>query len=160
MFQYDPASCLWFPENNLQIGAVLVLWFRWLCPGGLWESVKAAARKGDDCCVTEDVEQMGRTRQLSLVTHRHSLTYVAVVPLELSLDGPVDATNKKNLSLVNFSNILFIMNVQYKPVPHATETVTNDGHQRKTLCTPVLPQKVVVQRFPTMHQIKECGFCR
>lgn len=85
----SPVSPLHFPLNNLQIRAVLVLWFRWLCPGGLWESVKAAGRKGDDCCVTEDVNQAGRTRQLSLLTHRHSLSNVAVVPHELSFDRPV-----------------------------------------------------------------------
>lgn len=74
---------------------MLVLWFKWLCPGGLWESVKAAARKGDDCCVTEDVNQTGWTGQLSLHTHIHSLTNVAVVSHELSLNCPVDAADKK-----------------------------------------------------------------
>ncbi len=89
-----PVSAPRFPPNNLQIRAVLVLRFRRLCPGGLWESVKAAGRKGDDCCVTEDVNQSGWTKQLSLLTHRHSLSNVAVVPLELSLDCPVGATDR------------------------------------------------------------------
>lgn len=73
---------------------MLVLRFRWLFPGGLWKSVKAAGRKGDDCCVTEDINQTGRTRQLSLFTNGHSLTNVAVVLLELSLDCPVGTTQK------------------------------------------------------------------
>lgn len=92
IFYSSPVSALRFPLNDLQIRAVLVLWFRWLCPGGLWESVKAVGRKGDDCCVTEDINQSGWTGQLSLLTHRHSLSNVAVVPFELSLDRPVETT--------------------------------------------------------------------
>lgn len=60
----------------------------------MWESAEATGRKGDECCVTEDINQMGRTRQLSLFTYRHSLANVAVVPLELSLDRPVCTTQK------------------------------------------------------------------
>lgn len=156
-FSSWPVSALCFPLNNLQIRAVLVLWFRWLCPGGLWESVKAAGRKGDDCCVTEDVNQPGWTRQLSLLTYSHSLSDVAVVPLELSLDCPAGTTKRKHQLSSNSLNIISLVHVLYEPVPHAIEAVPNDYHQRKTSCTPVLPQKVVVQGFPTMHQVKECG---
>lgn len=146
---------------------MVVLRFRRLCPGGLWESVKAAGRKGDDCCVTEDVNQSGWTRQLCLHTHRHSLSNVAVVPLELPLNCPVGATDRKrhltSHHITHYShllNIISTIHVWYKPVPHAIEAVSNDYHQRKTSRTPILPQKVVVQGFPTMHQVKECGLSR
>lgn len=153
-------SSLCFPLNNFQIRAVFILWFRWLFPGGLWEFLKAAGRKRDDGCVTEHVNQSGRTGQLSLLTHGHSLSDVAVVPLELSLDCPVGTTDRKRQLTSNFLNRSSLICVLYKPVSHATEAVSDDYHQRKMLCTPVLPQKVVVQGFPTMHQVKECGLGR
>lgn len=88
-------SALCSPQYYLQVRAVLVLWFRWLCPSGFWEFDKAAGRKGDDCGITEDVKQAGWTGQLSLLTHCHHLADVAVVPLEFSLNHPVERNVRK-----------------------------------------------------------------
>lgn len=73
----------------------MILRLRRLRPGGLWETVKAAGRKGDDRRVAEDVDQSGRTRQLPLLTHRRGLSDVAVVPLELPLDCPVGTADRR-----------------------------------------------------------------
>lgn len=64
---------------------MLVLWLRWICPGGLWETVKSAASKSDDCCVIEDINHSGWTGKLSLLAHRCSQCNVPVVSFELSL---------------------------------------------------------------------------
>ena len=68
-FLPSSVSALHFPLNNLQIRAVLVLWFRWICPGGLWESTQAVSRKGDDRCVAEDINHLRWAGQMSLLTH-------------------------------------------------------------------------------------------
>lgn len=75
--------------NNLQIQARLVLWFRWICPGGLWEVVKAVGSKGDDCCVAENVNHPGWTGKPSLLAKSRSYSNVAVVSFELSLQRSV-----------------------------------------------------------------------
>lgn len=81
--------------NNLQIRAMLVLWFRWICPGGLWEAVKAVRIKGDDCCVAEDVNHLGRTGKPSLLANSRSSSDVAVVSFELFLQRSVQNTHTK-----------------------------------------------------------------
>lgn len=106
-FNPPPFSALFslcFPLNNLQIRAVLVLWFRLLCPGALWKTTESVRRKGDDCCVTKDIDPSGRTAQLSLLTHRHGLSDVAVVPSELPLNRPVETTDTKRQLTFNFLN--------------------------------------------------------
>lgn len=88
-------SQLCSPLNDLQIGAVLVLWFRWLHPGALWETAEAMRWKGDHGRVTEDVDPSWRAAQLDLVAHRHGLSDVAVVPTELPLGRPGEETNTR-----------------------------------------------------------------
>lgn len=100
--------------------------------------------------------------KLSLHTKIHSLTDVAVVSRKLFLDRSVGETDRCQLHLhcscLNVYSIHRLRVVSYKPIPHPTEAVSDDYHQRETPCTPVLPQKVVVEGFPTMHQVKKCGF--
>lgn len=62
----------------------MVLWLRWICPGGLWEAVKAVCSKCDDCCVAEDVHHPGWTGKPSLLANSRSQSDVAVVSFELS----------------------------------------------------------------------------
>lgn len=43
----------------------------------------------------------------------------------------------------------------YKPLLNVIEAVSNYFYQRQALFTPVLPEEVVVQGFPTVHQVKD-----
>lgn len=45
----------------------------------------------------------------------------------------------------------------YKPLLNVIEAVSNYFYQRQALFTPVLPEEVVVQGFPTVHQVKDSG---
>lgn len=45
----------------------------------------------------------------------------------------------------------------YKPFFHTSEAVSDYFYQRKTLCTPVLPEKIVVQGFSAVHQVEDSG---
>lgn len=149
-------SQLCSPLNDLQIGAVLVLRFRWFYPGAMWETAKAIRWKGGHGGVTEDVNPSGRAAQPDLVTHRHGLGDVAVVPTELPLSRPVEATVTDYLQL-HKQHQHHPSQEPYKPVPHAGEAVSNNRQARKTLRTPILPQQVVIQGLPTMHQVEERG---
>lgn len=48
----------------------------------------------------------------------------------------------------------------YKPLINVIEAVSNYFYQRQALFTPVLPEEVVVQGFPTVHQVKDSGSSR
>lgn len=75
--------------NNLQIWDMVVLRLRWICPGGLWEAVKAVSSKGDDSRVAEDVHHPGWTGKPSLLANSRGQSDVAVVSFELSLQRSV-----------------------------------------------------------------------
>lgn len=144
MFFLHPPPVSASSLNNLQIRAVLVLWLRWICPCALWECTQAVCRKGDDSCITEDINHMRWTGQPSLLTHRHNLRNVAVVLFELPLNCPVEMKDRNFHLTFVFINTNSLFHVIYTPVPHAIEAVSNDYHQGKTLCIPVLPQKIIV----------------